>query len=313
MKKTLFHIGPALTALIVGLASCQKEPVILNEIQATFNGYSVSFSVEVKYVDTYFWDFGDDKTSSDPAPVHEYEISGIYTVNLTVSGRGGEVSATKQIEIVPSATEMLTGGPVAANGKTWVLSPGYTAGMDGASAVDNSMMILLPSVANVLDLIGLGEEYDNEFTFYSDGRYKVDVKNGIAPTSAIYGTVNGNIVNYGNESNSLGVYGATYTAPASSTWTLHEEDLVVDAIINPLGTEVPAPHENRTITGKKWISLSEGAFFGIVDFPTTRKFIVKEISPDTLNVAVFICGYSADPGAWTIPSHLFHLTYIPKK
>lgn len=312
MKKTLFYFVPALVMLAMLFASCKKEPT-LSEIQATVNGYSVTFSVVVSNVDTYFWDFGDTKTSTEAAPVHEYLSSGSYTVNLTVSGRGGESKATKQIEVLPSINEMLTGGPAATNGKTWVLSTGYTAGMNGGGAIDNSMSVVLPSVENMLNVIGLGEEYDNEFTFYSDGKYKVDVKNGIALTSGIYGMSTGTIVNYGNESNNLGIYGATFTAPASATWTLHEEDLVVDAITNPLGTEVPAPHENKTITGKKWVSLSEGAFFGILDFPTTRKFIIKEITPDKMEVALFICGYFADENAWSIPEYLFHVTYIPKK
>ena len=312
MKKTLFHFGSAVAFLVMLIASCAKEPAV-SDIQATVDGYSVTFTAAAQNADTYLWDFGDGQTSSEEAPVHVYLISGNYTVTLTASGRGGEVKATKQIEVLPSVAEMLSGGPVAANGKTWVLSSIYTEGMEGGGAIDNSLSIVLPSMEDMLTVIGLGEEYDNEYTFYSDGRYKVDVKNGIALVSSIYGMVTGTTVNFGNENNNLGIYGATYTAPASATWTLHEEDLVVDAITNPLGTDVPAPHENKTITGKKWVSLSEGAFFGILDFPTTRKFIIKEITPDKMNIALFICGYIADESAWTIPEFLFHVTFVPKK
>lgn len=215
--------------------------------------------------------------------------------------------------ILPSFNEMLTGGTAAAAGKTWVLSAGYTAGMDGGGAIDNSLTVVLPSAENMAGVIGLGEEYDNEFTFYSDGRYKVDVKNGITLASGLYGTFTGTTVNNGNQLNTLRIVGASYTAAENGTWTLHEEDLVVDAITNPLGTEVPAPHQNITITGKKWVSLSEGSFFGVLDFPTTRKFIIKEITADKMYVALFICGYTADENAWSIPSFLFHVTYVPKK
>lgn len=312
MKKSLFYIIPAYAVMNLLLAGCTKEPT-LGEIQATIDGYSAAFSVVAKNVDTYLWDFGDSKTSSEAAPVHEYASSGNYTVNLTATGKGGEIKASTQVEITPSVNELLTGGPLAANGKTWVLSPGYTEGIDGGGAVDSSMMVLLPSMENMLNVIGLDEEYDNEFTFYSDGRYQVDVKNGIALTSSLYGLFTGTTVNYGNVNNNLGIYGATYTPPASATWTLHQEDLVVDAITNPLSTDVPALHENKTFKGKKWVSLSEGAFFGVLDFSTTRKFIIKEITPDRMYVAVFICGYLADETAWTIPEYLFHLTYIPKK
>jgi hypothetical protein len=139
------------------------------------------------------------------------------------------------------------------------------------------------------------------------------VKNGIALTAGIYGMVTQTTVNVGNANNALGIYGATYTAPASATWTLHTENLVVDAVTDPTGVAVPAPHAMQTISGKKWVSLSEGAFFGIIDFPTTRQFIVKEITPDKMSVAMFICGYFSDPTAWTLPSFLYHLTYVPKK
>lgn len=312
MKTTFHYFIAGIVILAVTFSSCRKEPVI-GYIQATVDGYSVTFTVEAQYADTYLWEFGDGKTSTESAPVHEYALSGTYTVTLTVSGKGGESIATTRIEIPPSPTEMLTGGPAATGGKTWVLSPGYTAGVEGGGAIDNSLQVILPAVANMLEAIGLGEEYDNEFTFFSDGRYKVDVKNGIALVSGIYGGVTGTTVNLGNASNNLGIYGGTYTPPATATWTLHAEDLVVDAITNPLGTEVPAPHSMVTISGRKWVSLSEGAFFGVLDFPSTRKFIIKEITPDKLIVAIFICGYAADENAWTIPGYLFHLTYVPKK
>jgi PKD repeat protein len=116
MKKTLFHFVPALAILAILFASCAKEPTV-SEIQATVDGYRVTFSVVVKNADTYFWDFGDAKTSTEVAPVHEYLSSGDFTVSLTVSGKGGEIKVTRQIGILPSVTEMLSGGPAATNGK----------------------------------------------------------------------------------------------------------------------------------------------------------------------------------------------------
>jgi PKD repeat protein len=309
MKKSFLYFLPA---LFLVLASCAKEPTITS-IDATVDGYSVTFSAVVTDATDYTWDFGDGKTGTEVAPVHVYEMSGTFTVKLTVSGKGGEVMLTKQVVITPSFAEMLTGGPTATNGKTWVLSTGYVAGVDGGGVVNNDMWVVLPTVENVLTVIGLGDEYDNEFTFYSDGKYKVDVKNGLALTAGIYGMVTKSTVNVGNANNTLGIYAATYTAPASATWAYHTDNLVVDAVTDPTGTAVPAPHALQTITGKKWISLSEGAFFGILDFPTTRQFIVKEITPDKMTVAMFICGYFSDPNAWTLPSFFYHLTYVPKK
>lgn len=309
MKKSFLYFIPALLILF---ASCKKEPSI-SSIEAVIDGYAVTFSAVVSDASDYTWDFGDGTTSTEVSPTHTYTASGTYTVKLTVEGKGGEATSSKEVKILPSVSEMLTGGSAAANGKTWVLSTGYVAGVDGGSVVDNNMMVMLPTVENVLTVIGMGEEYDNEFTFYADGRYKIDNKNGSSLTTGLFGIVNGIVTNPGNTNNTIGLCAASYTAPASATWALHEEDLVVDAITDPLGTAVPAPHELRTITGKKWVSLSEGAYFGILDFPTTRKFVIKEITPDKMSVALFICGYFSDPSAYTYPSFLYHLTYVTKK
>jgi len=312
MQRRIVFLIPSLLIGALFFTSCSKEPVV-GAIEATVEGYKVTFKVTVTHADTYLWNFGDDKTSTEAGPVHTYAASGNYTVTVTVSGKGGEAMATKEIEVLPSVAEMLSGDPLTATGKTWVLSSGFTEGVNGGGAIDNSMTVVLPTVEDVLAVIGLPDEYDNEFTFFPDGRYAVDVKNGIALTGSLYGVVNSNILNFGNEFNNLGIYGGTFTAPPSASWALHEEDLVVDAITNPLGTEVPAAHQMMTITGRNWVTISGDAFFGILDFSTTRKFIIKDITPDKMEVALFVCGYIADPNAWTIPAYLFHLTYIPKK
>lgn len=292
-------------------SSCAKEPT-LGAIEAIIDEYSVAFSAFNTDADTWLWDFGDGTTSTEESPVHVYGSSGNYSVTLMVSGRGGEAMATKQIEILPSFIEMLTGGADAANGKTWVLTGAYVEGVNGGSVVDSAMTIIIPTIDDILTIIGLGEEYDNEFTFYSDGQYKVDVKNGIALTAGIYATVNEIITDIGNENNTMGIYAASYSPPENATWTLHDEDLVIDVITNPFGMDVPAPVESRTISGKKWISISGDAFFGILDFPTTRQFIIKEITPDKMDVALFICLYIYDENRLDVPTYLYHLTYVPK-
>jgi len=41
---------------------------------------------------TWYWDFGDGTTSSDPSPTHNYQSPGEYTVSLTVTGPDGCIS-----------------------------------------------------------------------------------------------------------------------------------------------------------------------------------------------------------------------------
>ena len=46
-------------------------------------------------IDTYLWDLGDGGQSSAPTSVHTYNEPGSYTVTLTVTGPGGNVTETK--------------------------------------------------------------------------------------------------------------------------------------------------------------------------------------------------------------------------
>jgi PKD repeat protein len=314
MKKNTFLILSMFAILSVMVLSCSKDtPAPTAEIFATVNGYEVTFNPTVTDVDTYAWDFGDDETSTEAKPVHTYAVSGTYHVTLVVKGGGGEATVTKDITIAASFLEMLTGGEAAANGKTWVMSTAYTAGSDGGGPITPEMPLTIPSAENVLAMFGLEAEYDNEFTFYSNGHYKMDLKNGVALAGAVYGVVMGTI--QGEPAYDIGMCAATLNeVPSNATWELNETDLTVDAITDPNTTDIPPVHSEVTFTGKKWISLSTGAYFGILDFPTTAKFIVKEITPTKMNVALFLCGYGygENPDDMMLPTNFIHITFVPK-
>jgi PKD repeat protein len=311
MKKSAFLLSAiALMALLV--VSCKKTPAPTAEIFATIDGYTVTFNAKVTDVDTYSWDFGDGQNSTEASPVHTYTISGSYTVTLVVKGEGGQSTAYKDITIAASLLEMLTGGETAVNGKTWVLSTAYTAGQDGAGPVDAAMTVTVASAENALALFGLEDEYDNEFTFYPDGTYKMNPVNDYVLAGAVYGIVSGTIV--GDPAYDIGLCAATFTAPEDATWEVHTTNLTVDAITDPYTTDIPPQHGDVTFSGKTWISLSEEAYFGILDFPTTAQFIIKEITPTEMHVALFLCGYSYGDNLddMMLPTTLIHVTYVPK-
>jgi PKD repeat protein len=57
---------------------------------------SVSFqNLSVGNTNTFLWDFGDGGTSTEENPIHEYLLSGIYTVTLEVAGTDGSDTETK--------------------------------------------------------------------------------------------------------------------------------------------------------------------------------------------------------------------------
>ena len=314
MKTSRILILTMVAMISVVVMSCKKTPAPTAEIFASIDGYTVSFNPTVTDVSTYAWDFGDGENSTQVRPEHTYALSGTYTVTLVVKGEGGEATATKEITIAASLLEMLTGGETATNGKTWIMDRAYTVGDGGGPVMAPPYALAVPSAENVLDMFGLGDEYDNEYTFFSDGRYTVNPKNGNVLAAAVYASATGTVID-GTISWIVALCAATWDAPASATWALHTTDLVVDAIGDPNDTNVPPLHENVTISGKNWISLSGGGYFGIMDFPSTAQFVIDEITPTKMRATLFVCAYSdngGDPMYNMMPSNVFHLTYIKK-
>ena len=315
MKKNLFIYCLALFIPLIGLSSCKEEtPAPTVSFTFEVDGSDVTFTSVTTDTDSYLWEFGDNSTSTEANPVHSYAVSGTYAVTLTVTGGGGDASASDDVEILPGFDEMLTGGPTAPNGKTWVLSTSYTEGIDGGSAVEPSMTILLAGAENLLTIIGFPEEYNDEFTFKSDGTFTVDNKNGASMANlmwSLFGGVAGDVVQT-PAANDIGLCTKAWASPISSTWTLHEDDLVITAA--PYGgADVPALTYDVTFSGKQWIDISGDAYFGILDTPAIRKYIIKSITPDQMRLAVFICAYWADEvGAMNYPTLMFHLTLVPK-
>ena len=59
------------------------------------------------FPDSWYWEFGDDSTSQDQGPVHDYQGPGPYTVSLTVTNPCGEDTETKQDYIKILASDIL--------------------------------------------------------------------------------------------------------------------------------------------------------------------------------------------------------------
>jgi len=318
MKKQLLFRCMMISIVLAGLVSCEKEtPAPTVDFTYVAEGLSVTFTSVVTNTDTYLWDFGDGGTSTEANPVHIYEASGDFDVTLTVTGGGGTDSKEETVTVTPNLEDIkgwLTGGPDDSNGKAWVMSNGYTEGVDGASGVEPTMMLLFGSVPDFLTSIGFPDEYADEFTFYYDGKYEVDNKNGKSIANlmaALFAGLGGDVVRT-TEGDGVGLCTKVYTAPESSTWTLHEDDLVIDAAPYE-GTDVPATTYQVTFSGVYWIEVSNGAYFGILDYPNTSKFIVKSISPTSMSVAVFMSTYWADPvGSGGYPTLMYHMTFVPK-
>lgn len=309
MKKNLLFMMMVLGGLLF-FTACEKddpEPPVVEVYgePSEDDPYTYTFTTQSQNVVSYSWDFGDGETGSGSTVTHTYAESGSYTVTVTVEGDGGESSASMNITIAASLEEMLTGGAANPEGKTWVLSESATAGKDGAGQVKPHFPHdIMPFPDNVLGELGIEAEYDNEYTFFHDGSYSVDNKNGnvLAGWIYSYGVL-------GEESivstTDYGIFVVNHEESSNASWNLHHGDLVIDVANED--AEQNVTEETITFEEVDYLSFEDGGFIGILDF--SRTAIIRELSPDKMVLAFFLHSVEEHPDK---PSTAITMTFVPK-
>ncbi len=310
MKKSIYSFFAMLFVATLML-SCSKDPTppiveMFFEVDGT-NPYKVNFTTTNQNVTSYSWDFGDGEKSTESKPSHIYVQSGKYKVKLTVTGEGGTADAAKEVTISASMEEMLSGGPAAASGKTWVLSKKATPGKDGAGSFSNTFPAdIMPGTDNLLGMVGLQTEYDNEYTFHHNGSYTVNNVDGNNLAGWIY-----SVTVLGQENivipTDVGIFSTKSTPPKNAKWKLSEKtDLVVDAV-DEIEEGVGKP---KTVTFSKvdYLTFENGGFIGIQDFAVNA--IIRDITADRMVVAIFLHSVEPMPDK---PSNLITLSFDAKK
>jgi hypothetical protein len=105
MKKYLLY----LFSLSMAFISCDKEdaenavnsgnpnPVFGACFTYSIDGGIVSFNADCSVDgESYEWDFGDNQSSQEMNPTHEYVLAGDYEVELIITGNDGATSSSKQ-------------------------------------------------------------------------------------------------------------------------------------------------------------------------------------------------------------------------
>ncbi|MEO1712610.1 MAG: PKD domain-containing protein, partial [Bacteroidota bacterium] len=86
---------------------------VLDEPTAGFTwvhtGNTVVFTNTSQAGSTYSWDFGDNNTSTNPSPMHEYLEAGVYTVTLVVENECGTDTYTETINLITSVNGLPEG------------------------------------------------------------------------------------------------------------------------------------------------------------------------------------------------------------
>jgi hypothetical protein len=291
----------------------------------------VAFTALAHNANTYSWDFGDGETSTEPNPVHVYESGGYYTAMLSVTGGTGTVEDEVKLAIALTPYVLLTGGPTAENGKTWKLSTAHSGGDDYLATADAALTLVEDTPRPLPDGIfstefGMGDIYDDTYTFFFDGSYQHDVKgDGGAFGGFVYqyyltgfddATLLGNLVNpsagdimaYVGAGGEIGdliedLYGlciAKYTPESGATFTFNEsEDFTVSSVYAP-------PSYSVTFNSSMTLDFSGTEFIGFRDFQ--RKVIMTSISDSKMQLIMFMAA-GTNPSIIGVNTHALILTF----
>jgi hypothetical protein len=296
------------------ISSCTEDTIretfpLSSDIFHSVDGNQVAFTALTHSATNWLWDFGDGNSSTEQNPVHVYEGAGYYVATLTATDNSGQnVMSEVNLGIEISDYVLLTGGATAANGKTWKLTAAHpvedklaNADFDFTYATDVEE---LPSGAFDLYL-GIGEIYDDEFTFFYDGKYDHDVKgDGATFAGLLYASV---LAQQGattiTKATGELIAGAdifaitTYTPVEGATFVYTEkEDFTIPALPDCATGMHPMGFPILTYPGVATIDFPNSTeFIGVMDFQ--RKVIVLDMKESTMQLAMFL---TLDPAA--VPS-----------
>lgn len=93
----------------MAILTLEVKPLPVTDFTSTVNGSEVSFINKSANAISVLWDFGDNTTSTEAHPVHQYAANGSYTVTLTATNGCGAFSVQKVVNVSVSAVGDLQG------------------------------------------------------------------------------------------------------------------------------------------------------------------------------------------------------------
>ena len=293
------------------ISSCGEDAKPIPTLTVVINsidGFVVDIAAEATDATTWSWEYGDGNVSvTEGGHFYTYTERGDFTITCTVTGEGG--TATKTVDVhIATKEELLTGN-------IWVLSNAGTANGMGFR-ITSDLLIDFPAVDILATLNTLRSgtetydflaEYEDEYTFGSDGAYSVDYKNGNVLASWVYSR-EGIEAGY---CDNVGMYALKIPILSNATWTLHEnENLTLNTVYDADRNNEDGVEETVNFTGIDYITYTNGGFLGIKDYTST--VIIQSIKADELVATVFFHGYENGGLGIEEPSYFFILTFKPK-
>jgi hypothetical protein len=307
LKRSVFWGLTASIFLSVIFSSCgneeKKEFPLSAIIFYSIAEKQVAFHALTHSAVSWHWEFGDGTSSDEQNPVHIYEDGGYYKATLVATAvNGASVTEEETIGVMITPYVLLTGGVNAVNGKTWKLTTAhgnfgdYFANADA----DLSKIIALPN-GGLSMFLDYGEVYKDEYTFYFDGNYSMDLKDdGGTLSGLVYQMLtNGGagIIKLSDMGQDFGLCIGAYSPEEEITFTyVKKEDFNVPSVYGA----------NGMVTYKDVTTLdfSGSAFVGFMDFQ--RKVILKSISEDNMTLVMFM---AASPDYPKINTHALILSF----
>ncbi len=293
------------------MSSCGEDtPAPDLKLYITIDGNIVNIAAEADNVDTWSWDYGDGTVSdSVGSHTHTYLSNDTYTIKCVVTGVGGSDTKSETVTI-ETMQNLLTAHP-------WVMS--NAGANNGLGFHINSALVMDFPVADILTTLNgliddasdmvydFTNEYNDTYTFNTDGSYNVDYDNNnvltswvYAPTDKIVGTCK-----------YVGMFVVSQEPLQGATWTLHEnENLTLNTVYDADGDNADGVAETVTFENVDFITFTNGGFLGVKDYTSTA--LIRSINPDELEVTVFFHGYNDGTLGIDEPSFILNFTYKAK-
>ncbi len=315
IKKTGWASIGLWAILLVGVTSCSSDDdsgatdfPLSAVIFQSVDGKKVAFQGLTHSASSWMWDFGDGNTSTVQNPVHVYKEGGYYVATLTATDENGaEITSEVSLALALTPYSLLTGDHTAEGyqGKTWKLS-GTHSEFDYFANADAELSPVagtpVPLSAGIFGAgLGMGEVYEDEFTFYFDGSYQHDVKaDGASFGGIVYQFVTTQGAGIVNSSGAdFGLCTGLYSPEDNATFTYVEnEDFTVSSVYGPGGS--------LTFNGVSTLDFSGTEFVGFLDFQ--RKVIIQEITGSSMRLMLFMAA-GQDPEIIGINTNVLILTF----
>ena len=304
-KSYLFYTFLGIMVLLLGSCKDEKDrPAfpLSAEIFRSIDGYQVAFTALTHSAVSWSWDFGDGNTSTEQNPVHVYESGGYYLATLTATSNTGQ-TVTRETKLAVSLDpfSLLTGDQTAEgyNGKTWKLRQAHSVN-DKLVNSDATFTLMDPDIESLpsgaFDLyLGLGEAYNDQFTFHNNGTYMHNTTDGSSFGGIVYAmllqqlgvaqiTKTGGRAVFGQDAFAL----TTYSPEPSGGFILTEqEDFTIPTIPNYATSVVPPGIPVVTYNDVMTLEFTDpNAFIGVRDFH--KKVIVQELTEESMRLVMFL-------------------------